>query len=75
MKKLVPGLASVSFSEKNARQGGQEILYITERCVFVLGEHGLKLTEVAPGIDLQRDILDLLDFEVEVAEDLKPMEF
>ena len=75
VKKLVPRLDSVSFSEKNARQGGQDIMYITERCVFVLGEHGLKLTEVAPGVDLQTDILDLLDFEVEVAEDLRPMEF
>lgn len=75
VKKLVPHLGSISFSEKNARQGGQEILYITERCVFTLGQRGLKLTEVAPGIDLQKDILDQLDFEVEIAEDLKPMEF
>ena len=75
VKKFVPHLDAIGFSEKNAHANGQDIMYITERCVFVLGENGLKLTEIAPGIDLQRDILDLLDFEVEVADDLKPMEF
>jgi len=75
VKKFVPRVSALSFSEKNAHANGQDIMYITERCVFVLGAHGLVLTEVAPGIDLQRDILDLLDFDVEIAEDLKPMEF
>ena len=75
IKKFVPKVSALSFSEKNAHTNGQDIMYITERCVFVLGEHGLRLTEIAPGIDLQRDILDLLDFDVEVADDLKLMEF
>ena len=39
---------------------------ITERCVFELTEKGLRLTEVYPGIDLKKDILDLLPFEVEL---------
>ena len=47
------------------------VLYVTERCVFRLGEKGLVLTDVARGIDVQKDILDLLPFAVEVAEDLK----
>ena len=75
IKKFIPNIETVSFSEKNARANDQEIIYITERCVFRLGERGLKLTEVAPGIDLQKDILDHLDFEVEVAKNLKQMEF
>ena len=75
IRKFIPRIDSISFSEKNARANGQDIMYITERCVFELGEHGLKLTEIAPGIDLQKDVLDLLDFEVEISDPLKPMEF
>lgn len=75
IKKFIKHADAIGFSEKNAHANGQEIMYITERCVFVLGENGLVLTEIAPGIDLQRDILDQLDFEVEVAENLKKMEF
>ena len=75
IKKFVPDVDSLSFSVKNAYQNHQEVLYITERCVFRLGPEGLVLTEVAPGIDLQKDILDQLDFPVNVSPDLKPMEF
>ena len=42
--------------------------------MFELGERGLVLKEIAPGIDLKKDILDLLDFEVEIAEDLVQMD-
>ncbi|MBR6653749.1 MAG: propionate CoA-transferase, partial [Oscillospiraceae bacterium] len=73
--KFVESVGSFSFSVKNAYANNQEILYITERCVFRLGPNGLVLTEVAPGIDMQTQILDLLPFEVEIAEDLKPMQF
>ena len=75
IKKFIPKADAIGFSEKNAHANGQDIMYITERCVFVLGENGLVLTEIAPGIDLQKDILDLLDFEVEIANELKLMEF
>lgn len=73
--KLVQDVDAVSFSAENARANHQEVMYITERCVFVLGEKGLKLTEVAPGIDIQKDVLDHLDFEVELADEIKLMEF
>ena len=48
---------------------------MTERCVFKLGEKGLVLTEVAKGVDVKKDILDLLPFQIEVAAELKEMEF
>ena len=73
--KFVDKVDAVSFSAKNARANGQEVMYITERCVFVLGEKGLKLTEIAPGVDLKKDILDQLSFEVEVADPLKIIQY
>ena len=73
VRKFVPQVRSVSFSAKNAHQSGQRVLYVTERCVFQLGERGLVLTEVAPGVDPQTQILDLLGFPVEVSPELKPM--
>ena len=73
--KFVDSVGSFSFSVKNAYANNQEILYVTERCVFRLGENGLVLTEIAPGIDLKTQILEQLPFEVEIAPDLKLMEF
>ena len=63
--KFVDKVRSVSFSAKNAVANGQKVLYITERCVFILTPRGLKLLELYPGVDLQRDVLDLLPFEIE----------
>ncbi|MDO5156304.1 MAG: CoA-transferase [Eubacteriales bacterium] len=69
--KLVENVQSISFSAKRARVNKQKVLYVTERCVFELGEKGLKLVEVYPGVDMQRDILDLLPFQVEIDSLLK----
>ena len=63
--KFVPQVRSISFSARRALQNGQRVLYVTERCVFGLSPRGLQLLEVYPGIDVQRDILDLLPFEVD----------
>jgi propionate CoA-transferase len=52
-----------TFSGSHSAARGQPVLYVTERCVFELGAAGLKLVEVAPGIDLKRDILARMDFE------------
>ncbi len=73
--KFVDKVNGMSFSEKNAHENGQDIMYITERCVFRLGEDGLILTEVAPGVDINTQILDILPFNVKIADDLKEMEF
>lgn len=63
-KKFVSGeVEHVTFSGDYAVKRGQKVLYITERCVFTLTDDGFELTEIAPGIDLQKDILDLMDFQ------------
>ena len=64
--KFVDKVGSVSFSAKRAVANGQKVLYVTERCVFRLTPKGLKLVEVYPGIDMEKDILSQLPFEVEV---------
>ena len=64
--KFVDQVKSISFSARRAIANGQKVLYVTERCVFRLTPKGLKLIEVYPGVDVQKDILDLLPFEVEV---------
>ena len=66
ISKFVEKVSSVSFSAKRAIENGQKVLYVTERCVFRLTPKGLKLIEVYPGVDMQKDILDRLPFEVEV---------
>lgn len=62
--KFVEKVHSISFSGKRAIQNGQKVLYITERCVFELTKDGLKLIEVYPGIDKERDIISQLPFSV-----------
>ncbi|MGI6172992.1 MAG: CoA-transferase [Christensenellales bacterium] len=60
-------IASISFSARQAIKSGHRVLYVTERCVFRLTENGLELVEVNPGIDVQRDILERLPFDVQVS--------
>jgi propionate CoA-transferase len=60
--KFGSGVQQVTFSGKVAAGADKTVLYVTERCVFRLTADGLDLTEVAPGIDIQRDILDNMAF-------------
>ncbi|NIP47082.1 MAG: acyl CoA:acetate/3-ketoacid CoA transferase [Gammaproteobacteria bacterium] len=71
--KLVDRVGQITFSGKYAAERHQEVLYITERCVFRLGDSGLELIEVAPGIDIERDILSKMPFTPLVHEPT-PME-
>ena len=68
ISKFVNDVSSISFSAKRAKANGQRVIYITERCVFELVEKGLKLIEVYPGIDIEKDVLKKLPFKVEVYE-------
>ncbi len=61
-RKFVRRVEHVTFSGAYAVKQGQQVYYVTERCVFQLGEGGLELIEVAPGIDVQDDILSQMDF-------------
>ncbi|MDA5559034.1 acyl CoA:acetate/3-ketoacid CoA transferase [Shimia sp. MMG029] len=72
--KFVDEVDQISFSGKKARAQGQDITYVTERCVIRLTDQGLMVTEIAPGIDLQRDVLDQAATPLLVADDLKTMD-
>jgi propionate CoA-transferase len=72
--KWVEKVGQITFNGSFARERGQEVMYITDRAVFRLAEHGIRLVEVAPGIDVRRDVLERIAFRVEVADDLKTMD-
>jgi len=61
-KKFIDQVQQKTFSGKYAAMRKQPVLYVTERCVFALTEDGLALVEIAPGIDLEKDILRLMGF-------------
>jgi propionate CoA-transferase len=69
LPKFVPQVREISFNAKLARERGQQVRYITDRAVFELADDGLVLIEVAPGIDVQRDVLDQMSFQPRVAAD------
>lgn len=71
--KFVNQVQQISFSGKRAVEQGKYVMFITERCVFKLEAEGLTLVEIAPGIDLQRDILDQMDYAPIISKDLKLM--
>jgi len=73
VKKVVEAVEHISFSGKRAVAQGQDITYVTERCVMKLTPEGLVVTEIAPGVDLQRDVLAQAEFPLGVAKDLKTM--
>jgi propionate CoA-transferase len=74
LQKFVPRVREVSFNGHLARERGQEVRYITERAVFALADDGLVLTEVAEGMDVERDVLSQMGFRPRVADDLRRMD-
>jgi propionate CoA-transferase len=73
-KRFVREVQQITFSGKYALERGQEVLYITERCVFRLTLSGLELTELAPGIDLEVDVLKHMEFTPRLADPVRQMD-
>jgi len=72
--KFVEKVDQVSFSGRRAVAQGQDVTYVTERCVVELRSDGLTVTEIAPGIDLERDVLAQAKTTLRVAPDLRQMQ-
>lgn len=72
-RKFVETIDQVTFSGEYAAQKGKRVIYVTERCVLELTPDGLELTEVAPGIDIERDILPYMAFRP-IIRDPQPMD-
>lgn len=73
-RKFVEQVQQVTYSGEYGASIGQEVLYVTERAVFRLTREGIVLTEIAPGVDLQRDVLDQMGFRPLISGDLKRMD-
>jgi propionate CoA-transferase len=74
VKKFIDQVEHVTFSGRYALEKKQPVLYITERCVFTLTTEGMALVEIAPGVDLEKDILARMDFEPIVKEQPQVMD-
>jgi acyl CoA:acetate/3-ketoacid CoA transferase len=72
--KIVDAVEQVSFSGPRAVKLGQDVTYVTERCVMKLTADGLVVTEIAPSVDLQRDVLDQAATALMVASNLRVMD-
>lgn len=74
VKKFKNDVEQITFSSTFAKKNNQKVLYVTERAVLALIDGELILTEIAPGIDLQKDVLNQMEFEVKISDELKEMD-
>lgn len=72
--KFVEQVDQVSFSGPKAKRQEQDVTYVTERCVIKLIDGCLTIVEIAPGVDLQKDILDQAATEIKISSELSVME-
>lgn len=73
-KKFMHDVENITFSGKYAASCGQQVVFITERAVFKLLDGKMTLVEIAPGVDLEKDILAQMDFVPEISQELKEMD-
>lgn len=74
LKKFIDQVEHVTFSGSYARERGQRVLYVTERCVFELTSDGMALVEIAPGVNLEKDILEQMAFTPVIKDQPRLME-
>jgi propionate CoA-transferase len=74
ISKFVPEVSHVTFSGRRAAREGRDVTFVTERCVLKLSARGLTVVEIAPGVDLERDILARAGAPLAVADDIKLMD-
>ena len=74
VRKFINQVEQITFNGEDSVARNQTVIYITERCVFSLTKFGLELVEIAPGIDLDRDILKLMDFRPKLAKQIIKMD-
>jgi len=70
----VEKVQAISFNGKRMLRQGKSVLYVTERAVFRLTEDGPMLIEVAPGVEVERDVLGQMDFRPRVSPNLRMMD-
>lgn len=73
-KKFLKSLDQITYSADYGLENGQNVTFITDRCVMKPSEKGLVITEAAPGVDIQKDIIDQMEFDPVVADDVKTMD-
>lgn len=74
IRKFVPRVNQISYNARFGQERGQNTMFISERAVFTMTPEGITVTELAPGVRLQEDVLDCMDFEPRVSTDLRQMD-